>query len=120
MRAATKCASSTRTAAGFRCPNAPIIRCASSSRGRRAARSITQRNSATFLKDGKAIDIAPEELMATAEPYYIKEGYDFVAYPNRNSVASRRILQCTQVAYSHSRIAAIWREPGVCSGVVAP
>lgn len=27
--------------------------------------------------------------MATAAPYYVMDGYDFVAYPNRNSVPFR-------------------------------
>lgn len=27
--------------------------------------------------------------MATAKPYYVMDGYDFVAYPNRNSVPFR-------------------------------
>lgn len=27
--------------------------------------------------------------MATAAPYYVMDGYDFVAYPNRNSIPFR-------------------------------
>ncbi|KAF2189004.1 Saccharopine dehydrogenase [Zopfia rhizophila CBS 207.26] len=47
---------------------------------------LSQRNSARFLKNGSVEEISSEELMATAAPYYVMEGYDFVAYPNRNSV----------------------------------
>ncbi len=54
---------------------------------------LSQRNSATFLKDGKVIEISSEDLMATAKPYYVMKGYDFVAYPNRNSVPFREFYK---------------------------
>jgi saccharopine dehydrogenase (NADP+, L-glutamate forming) len=50
---------------------------------------LSQHNSAIFLKDGKIVEIPAQDLMATASPYYVMDGYDFVAYPNRNSVPFR-------------------------------
>jgi saccharopine dehydrogenase (NADP+, L-glutamate forming) len=50
---------------------------------------LSQRNSARFLKDGKVVEIPAEDLMATVAPYHVMEGYDFVAYPNRDSVPFR-------------------------------
>jgi saccharopine dehydrogenase (NADP+, L-glutamate forming) len=47
---------------------------------------LSQRNSARFLKNGMVQDISSENLMSTAAPYYVMEGYDFVAHPNRDSV----------------------------------
>jgi saccharopine dehydrogenase (NADP+, L-glutamate forming) len=47
---------------------------------------LSQRNSARFLKNGKVEEISSDALMATAVPYYVMDGYDFVAYPNRDSV----------------------------------
>ena len=35
------------------------------------------------------MEISSEDLMGTAEPYYVMDGYDFVAYPNRDSVPFR-------------------------------
>lgn len=50
---------------------------------------LSQRNSARFLKNGVVEEIAAEELMGTAKPYHVMDGYDFVAYPNRDSVPFR-------------------------------
>jgi saccharopine dehydrogenase (NADP+, L-glutamate forming) len=50
---------------------------------------LSQQNSATFLKDGKIVEIPARDLMVTAAPYYVMDGYEFVAYPNRNSVPFR-------------------------------
>ncbi|KAF2687234.1 saccharopine dehydrogenase [Lentithecium fluviatile CBS 122367] len=50
---------------------------------------LSQRNSARFLKKGSIEEISPQNLMASAVPYYIVDGYDFVVYPNRNSVPFR-------------------------------
>lgn len=50
---------------------------------------LSQCNSASFLKDGVQVHIPADSLMATAEPYYVMDGYSFVAYPNRNSVPFR-------------------------------
>ena len=50
---------------------------------------LSQRNSATFLQNGKVVEISSDELMATSKPYFVMKGYDFVAYPNRNSVPFR-------------------------------
>ena len=43
------------------------------------------RNEAKYYKDGKVVEIASKDLMATAKPYFIYPGYAFVAYPNRDS-----------------------------------
>ncbi|KAJ5276594.1 hypothetical protein N7524_002747 [Penicillium chrysogenum] len=50
---------------------------------------LSQRNSASFLHHGKQVDIPATELMSVAQPYYVMDGYSFVAYPNRNSVPFR-------------------------------
>jgi saccharopine dehydrogenase (NADP+, L-glutamate forming) len=50
---------------------------------------MSQDNAATFLSGGKQVNIPAEELMKTAKPYHIMDGYSFVAYPNRNSVPFR-------------------------------
>jgi saccharopine dehydrogenase (NADP+, L-glutamate forming) len=47
---------------------------------------LSQRNSARFPKNGEVQEISSENLMSTAAPYYVMDGYDFVAYPNRDSV----------------------------------
>lgn len=46
---------------------------------------LSQQNSATFLRDGEEVHIANRDLMAAAAPYHVKDGYAFVAYPNRDS-----------------------------------
>jgi len=43
-------------------------------------------NSASYLSDGKQLDISGQELMGYAKPYFISPAFAFVAYPNRNSV----------------------------------
>ena len=50
---------------------------------------LSQRNSARFLQDGEVVEISSADLMATAKPYCVMDGYDFVAYPNRDSVPFR-------------------------------
>lgn len=47
---------------------------------------LSQQNSASFILDDKQVNIAAEDLMASAKPYFVMDGYDFVAYANRNSV----------------------------------
>jgi len=51
---------------------------------------LSQRSSARFLKDGQVEEISSDALMATAVPYHVMDGYDFVAYPNRDSVPFQR------------------------------
>ncbi|KAF3002811.1 Saccharopine dehydrogenase [NADP(+), L-glutamate-forming] [Neopestalotiopsis sp. 37M] len=46
---------------------------------------LALRNAAKYWKDGKVVEVAGPELMATAKPYFIYPGYAFVAYPNRDS-----------------------------------
>lgn len=50
---------------------------------------LSQYNSAIFLKEGKVVEIPARDVMAIAKPYYVMDGYNFVAYPNRNSVPFR-------------------------------
>lgn len=45
------------------------------------------------MKDGKVVEVPNEELMARASPYHIKDGYEFLAYPNRNSLPFREFYQ---------------------------
>ncbi|KAL9044187.1 MAG: hypothetical protein Q9214_002655, partial [Letrouitia sp. 1 TL-2023] len=49
---------------------------------------LSQRNSARYLQNGRIVDISSADLMATAKPHHVMEGYDFVAYSNRDSVRS--------------------------------
>lgn len=47
---------------------------------------LSQVNSAHFLSGGKKIEISNKDLMGVAKPYFVLDGYSFVAYPNRNSL----------------------------------
>lgn len=46
---------------------------------------LALRNSAKYWKDGKVVDVDGPQLMSVALPYHIYPGYNFVAYPNRDS-----------------------------------
>ncbi|KAJ6262539.1 hypothetical protein Dda_3350 [Drechslerella dactyloides] len=46
---------------------------------------LALRNPASFWQDGKIVNVAGPDLMATAKPYHIYPGFAFVAYPNRDS-----------------------------------
>ncbi|PLB39771.1 saccharopine dehydrogenase (NADP+, L-glutamate-forming) [Aspergillus candidus] len=46
---------------------------------------LALRNAASFYKDGKVVNVAGPDLMATAKPYHIYPGFATVAYPNRDS-----------------------------------
>jgi saccharopine dehydrogenase-like NADP-dependent oxidoreductase len=48
-------------------------------------------NSASYLENGKQLDIPGDELMGHAKPYFISPAFAFVAYPNRNSVPFREL-----------------------------
>ncbi|KAJ3530605.1 hypothetical protein NM208_g9252 [Fusarium decemcellulare] len=54
---------------------------------------LSQFNSATFLEDGKTVEVPNHQLMDEARPYHVLDGYSFVAYPNRNSVPFREFYQ---------------------------
>ena len=54
---------------------------------------MSQMNSASFILNGKKVDIAAKDLMASAKPYFVANGYDFVAYPNRDSVPFREFYK---------------------------
>lgn len=46
-------------------------------------------NAASYLSNGKQLDIDGKDLMGYAKPYYISPAFAFVAYPNRNSTPYR-------------------------------
>lgn len=46
-------------------------------------------NPASYLLNGKQVDVPGEEVMANAKPYHISPAFSFVAYPNRNSIPFR-------------------------------
>ena len=46
-------------------------------------------NSASYLSEGKCVNISGQELMGYAKPYYISPAFAFVAYPNRDSTPFR-------------------------------
>ncbi|KAI0125832.1 Apo Saccharopine reductase [Xylariales sp. AK1849] len=46
---------------------------------------LALRNAASFYQEGKVVNVAGPDLMATAKPYYSLPGFAFVAYPNRDS-----------------------------------
>lgn len=76
------------------CGGLPALECSNDSLGFKFSWSprgaiLSQRNSASFILDGQQVDIAAEDLMATAKPYFFMDGYDFVAYANRNLVPFR-------------------------------
>ncbi|RYP14432.1 hypothetical protein DL765_006375 [Monosporascus sp. GIB2] len=41
----------------------------------------------------KVVEIPKDKVMASATPYYVMDGYSFLAYPNRNSVPFREFYQ---------------------------
>lgn len=52
---------------------------------------LALRNSASYWKDGKIVEVKSEDLMATAQPYFIYPGFAFVAYPNRDSTTYKEL-----------------------------
>ena len=50
---------------------------------------LSQYNSATFYDRGELVHIANKDLMAKAVPYFVLDGYSFLAYPNRDSTPFR-------------------------------
>ena len=50
---------------------------------------LSQCNSAQFLSEDKKVEISNKDLMGVSKPYFVLDGYNFVAYPNRNSVPFR-------------------------------
>ncbi|KAH0559726.1 hypothetical protein GP486_003762 [Trichoglossum hirsutum] len=50
---------------------------------------LAARNSASYLLEGKRVDISAEDLMSSARPYTITDGDAYAAYPNRDSVPFR-------------------------------
>ncbi|KAL8808154.1 MAG: hypothetical protein Q9182_000218 [Xanthomendoza sp. 2 TL-2023] len=50
---------------------------------------LSRYNAARFLSGGKEVEISNQNLMDVSKPYFVLDRYDFVAYPNRNSVPFR-------------------------------
>lgn len=48
-------------------------------------------NFAKYWQDGAVVDVKSEDLMATAQPYFIYPGFAFVAYPNRDSTTYKEL-----------------------------
>ncbi|KAK4693908.1 hypothetical protein P7C71_g3577, partial [Lecanoromycetidae sp. Uapishka_2] len=80
------------------CGGLPALECANNPLGFKFSWSprgaiMSQMNSASFIRNGKQVDIAAKDLMSHAEPLFVQEGYDFVAYPNRDSVPFREFYK---------------------------
>ncbi|KAE9965041.1 Saccharopine dehydrogenase [NADP(+), L-glutamate-forming] [Venturia inaequalis] len=62
---------------------------------------LALKNAASYYKDGKRVDVSSADLMATAKPYHTGfQGYNFVAYPNRDSTPYRErysIPECNTI-----------------------
>ncbi|KAK6461395.1 seventh step in lysine biosynthesis pathway [Scheffersomyces coipomensis] len=52
---------------------------------------LALRNSASYWKGGDVVNVKSEDLMATAQPYFIYPGFAFVAYPNRDSTTYKEL-----------------------------
>lgn len=52
---------------------------------------LALRNSASYWQNGEVVDVKSEDLMATAQPYFIYPGFAFVAYPNRDSTTYKEL-----------------------------
>ena len=73
------------------CGGLPAPECANNPLGLKFSWSprgalLSQYNSAHFLSEGKRVSISNKDLMNVSKPYFVLDGYDFVAYPNRNSI----------------------------------
>ncbi|KAK2479863.1 hypothetical protein H9L39_09237 [Fusarium oxysporum f. sp. albedinis] len=62
---------------------------------------LSQQISATFLQDGKVIEISNKDPMNKAVLYHVLDGYSFLACPNRDSVPFR---QAYGIAEAHAVI----------------
>lgn len=61
---------------------------------------LALKNAAKYYKDGKIVEVASEDLMATAKPYHTGfQGYAFVAYPNRDSTPCELFMKYTNHGY---------------------
>lgn len=54
---------------------------------------LALRNSAKYWKEGEIVEVKSEDLMATAQPYFIYPGFAFVAYPNRDSTVFKELYK---------------------------
>ncbi|KAL7767580.1 hypothetical protein ACKLNR_001881 [Fusarium oxysporum f. sp. zingiberi] len=70
---------------------------------------LSQQISATFLQDGKVIEVSNKDLMNKAVLYHVLDGYSFLAYPNRDSVPYR---QAYGIAEAHAVIRGSLRYDG--------
>ncbi|ESK84188.1 saccharopine dehydrogenase [Moniliophthora roreri MCA 2997] len=50
-------------------------------------------NNASYIENGKTASVSGQQLMTTAQPYYISPAYAFVAYPNRDSTPFREFYR---------------------------
>lgn len=82
---------------------------------------LALRNNASFYEDGKVVNVAGPDLMATAKPYHIYPGFAFVGYPNRDSTPYKERYNIpeaqTVVRYVHVGCWATIQVPNICPGV---
>jgi saccharopine dehydrogenase-like NADP-dependent oxidoreductase len=67
---------------------------------------LSHHDSASYLLEGKQVEISAQSLMSFSKPYFVTDGYISVAYPNRNSVPFREfynILEAETVIRGSSR-----------------
>jgi saccharopine dehydrogenase-like NADP-dependent oxidoreductase len=74
------------------------------------------RNDARYLKDGKEVFIPGPELFANRWPLKVVEGYEFEAYPNRNSLPYIETYGLTGV---RTMLRGTLRNPGWCETLKA-
>lgn len=53
------------------------------------------------------MEIPAQDLMTTAKPLYVMDGYNFVAYPNRNSLPFRESYNIPEAHTSGPKIAEV-------------
>ncbi|KAF7797272.1 hypothetical protein EIP86_008467 [Pleurotus ostreatoroseus] len=54
-------------------------------------------NNASYIREGKIVNVPGTELMGEAKPYYISPAFAFVAYPNRDSTPFREFYRIPEV-----------------------
>ncbi len=74
------------------------------------------RNDARYLKDGKEVSIPGSELFGNRWPLKVAEGYEFEAYPNRNSLP---YIETYGLAGVRTMLRGTLRNPGWCETLKA-
>jgi saccharopine dehydrogenase-like NADP-dependent oxidoreductase len=74
------------------------------------------RNDARYLKDGKEVFIPGPELFANRWPLKVADGYEFEAYPNRNSLP---YIETYGLAGVQTMLRGTLRNPGWCETLKA-